>query len=214
MPLFNPSTSGITTVTTTEIVDGTIVNADINTSAAIAWSKIDKSGALPADIGAQTSDSDLTALAAQAGTNTFPVRTGVGTISEKTYLDHASYTPIVTLVGGAGNTVPVYLVNTGRWCRIGNRVFVDIFLGNDGGAEGAGTGNLTISLPVATGASNFAGRIFCGFYLNNITSDAIGVILTAGATTVALTVRAGSNLKGDDQNSTSRGLALSFSYEV
>ena len=39
-------------VNTSKIVDGTIVNADINAAAAIAWSKINKTGATAADVGA------------------------------------------------------------------------------------------------------------------------------------------------------------------
>lgn len=39
-------------VTSAKIIDGSIVNADINASAAIAWSKIDKTGASATDIGA------------------------------------------------------------------------------------------------------------------------------------------------------------------
>ncbi|MBY0316665.1 MAG: tail fiber protein, partial [Bdellovibrionales bacterium] len=39
-------------VNSSKIVDGTIVNADINAAAAIAWSKINKTGATAADVGA------------------------------------------------------------------------------------------------------------------------------------------------------------------
>ncbi|MBY0314500.1 MAG: tail fiber domain-containing protein [Bdellovibrionales bacterium] len=42
-------------VNSSKIVDGSITNADINGAAAIAWSKIDKTGATASDLGAATS---------------------------------------------------------------------------------------------------------------------------------------------------------------
>ncbi len=42
-------------ITSAKINDGAIMNSDINASAAIAWSKIDKAGAAPGDIGAAPS---------------------------------------------------------------------------------------------------------------------------------------------------------------
>ena len=45
-------------IESSEIAEGTIIDTDINSSAAIAWSKVSKSGAVPADIGAAT-DSHL-----------------------------------------------------------------------------------------------------------------------------------------------------------
>ncbi|MBY0316766.1 MAG: hypothetical protein K2Q26_14690 [Bdellovibrionales bacterium] len=41
-------------VNSSKIVDGSITNADINAAAAIAWSKVDKTGAIAGDIGAAT----------------------------------------------------------------------------------------------------------------------------------------------------------------
>jgi hypothetical protein len=59
----------------------------------------------------------------------------------------------MTLVGGAGNTVPVYSTNTGRYTRVGNTIFVNVYLTGDGGAEGAGTGQINIALPITASAS-------------------------------------------------------------
>jgi hypothetical protein len=61
-----------------------IANAQVATSAAIAWSKIDKTGAVAGDVGAQASDTDLTALAGFTGTSVIPERTGSGTWAERT----------------------------------------------------------------------------------------------------------------------------------
>ncbi len=40
------------TVTSAKILDGTITNTDINSGAAIVWTKVDKTGAVPGDVGA------------------------------------------------------------------------------------------------------------------------------------------------------------------
>lgn len=97
-----------------------------------------------------------------------------------------SYTPIVTLVGGAGNTVPVYTTNSGRYQRICNTILVDILLQGDGGAEGAGTGVFNISLPINGGTST--------------NSDGVG--------------NTGFVVNGADQDSTTRKINLHFWYEV
>lgn len=135
------------------------------------------------------------------------------------YTTWATYTPTVTLVGGAGNTVPVYSTNTGRWMQIGKMVFVTVLLSGDGGAEGAGTGVFTVALPVAVGASYPTeidypiGRAF------NSTSRWIVIgRLAPAATTMTLLIWLSTTsqpgLLGDDQNNATRGLSLSFSYEV
>lgn len=75
------------------------------------------------------------------------------TCTNQTLTGWQTYAPTVTLVGGTGNTVPVYSSNLGRYLRMGNLVYVDINLSGDGGDEGAGTGQLNIALPVQAGAS-------------------------------------------------------------
>lgn len=129
-----------------------------------------------------------------------------------------TFTPTVTLVGGAGNTVPVYTTNVGRYTRIGNRVFVDIYLSGDGGAEGAGTGNLNIALPIAASSSNT--RILSGSGVGS--NGAVGTPLVAevlaSATTCAIkyisTLSVYEAYLGSNQNDTSRFITLSFVYEV
>ena len=60
-----------------------IDNSHIATAAAIAWTKINKTGAVAGDVGAQASDADLSALAGLTGTSVIPERTGAGTWSER-----------------------------------------------------------------------------------------------------------------------------------
>lgn len=130
----------------------------------------------------------------------------------------ATYTPTVTLVGGAGNTVPVYTTNIGRWMRIGNVVFVDVFLDGDGGAEGAGTGRVTIALPVAVGASAAGDYKIAGRASNNASRWVLYAEMVAGASTTALLIQNAATtvaaMTGDDQNNTTRLIKLSFFYEV
>jgi hypothetical protein len=68
-----------------------ITDAHVSNSAAIAWSKISKSGAAAGDVGAQPADSDLTAIAALTGTSIIPQRTGAGTWSGLPITSPGSY---------------------------------------------------------------------------------------------------------------------------
>jgi hypothetical protein len=214
------------------IAPGSIVNADINASAAIAATKIADGSVTSAEFqylsnvtsdiqtqftNKQPLDSDLTALAAQSGTNTFPVRTGAGTISEVPYLS-STYTPTVTLIGGAGNTTPVYSTNIGRHTRIGNRVFVDVLLSGDGGTEGAGTGVLNVNLPITASASHPGEFFFIGYMENGATVSYLMGEIVSGSTTVELryltTLTTLATVQGAAQNNASRKIRLKFQYEV
>jgi hypothetical protein len=129
-----------------------------------------------------------------------------------------TFTPTVTLVGGAGNTVPVYSTNSGRYTRIGNRVFADVLLSGDGGAEGAGTGILTIALPVAAGASALGVGAPIGFAINGTAEYILYGAINASDTTVSLryfdTIANRTTFIGDLQNNATRTINLSFFYEV
>lgn len=145
--------------------------------------------------------------------------TGVPSMQSMAWTD---FTPTVTLVGGAGNTVPVYTNNNGRYCRIGNTVYLDVELQGDGGAEGAGTGRLTIALPVNVAAtsvgtiSSFIDGI--GWAINGTTHYQLAGLMAANASTIGLekwtTISAASSFLGDDQNNTTRAIRLKFFYEV
>lgn len=130
-----------------------------------------------------------------------------------------TFTPTVTLVGGAGNTTPVYSTNTGRYTRIGNRCFVDVILSGDGGAEGAGTGVVNIALPMAVSASYATSRTFIGRGTNGTTIFWLCSVLEASYTTISLGYLTALNvgltsLTGADQNNTTRQIIINFSYEV
>lgn len=129
-----------------------------------------------------------------------------------------TFAPNVTLVGGAANTVPVYSTNTGRYTRIGNRVFVDVYLAGDGGDEGAGTGQINIALPIAASGSHSAGEFLIGTLLNNTNTSLLTGVINGAVSTVALSLFNAINTKitakGQDQNNTTRAIRLKFSYEV
>ncbi len=145
------------------------------------------------------------------------VNFGQSTLSN--YTTWTSYTPTVTLVGGAGNTVPVYSTNTGRWMRFGNIVFFMVELFGDGGAEGAGTGQINIALPVQAGASAGSGvEAPIGYMLNNTLESIVYSAVVNNATTVPLyyfsSIGATAQVTGASQNNTTRQISLRYFYEV
>lgn len=127
-----------------------------------------------------------------------------------------SWTPIVTLVGGSGNVVPVYSTNSGAWTRVGQLIFFNIVLSGDGGAEGAGTGAMSISLPFSTSASQLAVRHASGFAVNGSSEIPISLQFAASSSTVALwqgTINL-SIFQGVTQNQVSRSILLSGFFFV
>ena len=129
-----------------------------------------------------------------------------------------TFTPTVTLVGGAGNTVPVYSTNTGRYTRIGNRVFVDVYLTGDGGNEGAGSGTFTVAIPIASNASHPTSYFPCGFFANNTAEEPIWGQIAGGASVIDFAYEDVLNnftvMTGAEQNNATRTVRLKFSYEV
>lgn len=130
-----------------------------------------------------------------------------------------TFTPTVTIVGGAGNTVPVYSTNTGRYTRIGNRVLVDILLTGDGGAEGAGTGAVNIAIPFAASASFPLEKFIVGAARNGSAEYILsGEVPSSGASTVQLlypdTISNLAAFTGAQQDNATRFIRLSFCYEV
>lgn len=127
-----------------------------------------------------------------------------------------SWTPIVTLVGGSGNVVPVYSTNSGDWTRVGRLVFFNIILSGDGGAEGAGTGVVNISLPFSTSSSQLAVRRVSGTSVNGANETLISLQFAASSATVELWQGASdlTTFKGSGQNNASRSIGLSGSFYV
>lgn len=132
----------------------------------------------------------------------------------------STFTPTVTLVGGAGNTVPVYTTNSGRYCKIAKMVFVEALLDGDGGNEGAGTGIINIALPVTSGANKINGdnQVMCGNQFNGSGTELLFGIVGQSVNTIQLKKQTGIRntdpFTGDDQNNITRGIRLHFCYEV
>lgn len=129
----------------------------------------------------------------------------------------STYSPTVTLVGGAGNTVPVYSTNTGRFCRMGNTVFVEISLSGDGGAEGAGTGAINIALPVTASASG-AVSVIRGVFTNGALLGLLQGSIASNGTTISFaywnTISTTTTFVGNNQDNTTRIINAAFFYQV
>jgi hypothetical protein len=128
-----------------------------------------------------------------------------------------TYTPTMTLVGGSGNTVPVYSTNYGRYTKVGKTVFVDVYLTGDGGAEGAGSGHLSIAMPIAAGTSCPEFFFPCGILQNSSAAYLMYGTLTAGSTALELCYVSGTSRAyalGTLQAGTDRTIQLKFFYEV
>lgn len=126
-----------------------------------------------------------------------------------------TFTPTVTLVGGAGNTVPVYTINNGSCVKIGNFCAVSVYLTGDGGAEGAGTGQINIDLPFPAAATSFDEGFSVGTAFNNTTSYDLDGAYAAGGTTIRLrywNAGALADFTGAQQNNTTRNIRLNFFY--
>lgn len=180
----------------------------------------------------ELTDSGLTAdsVVTQEGTvveNNLAVWSGSGAapVPVKNGGTWTTFDPVVTLVGGAGNTVPVYSTNTGRYCRVGMLCFVEMWLTGDGGAEGAGSGNFNVALPLPAGAS-LAGPAtvtgmdpFCGVALNGSTTYFLCGYIPPSATTIQCrNMKIGTidteGFTGVQQNNATRSVHLKFFYEI
>ena len=142
----------------------------------------------------------------------------MGDESLNTY-NEGTYTPVVTLVGGSGNVVPVYSTVSGRFTQIGNRCIGDVFLFGDGGAEGAGTGEIHISLPITQNASAVEQRIFGTYAYNSATTYIVESIIESGASTdmrfnYISVLGTESTFSGVHQNNSARQINIQFNYEV
>ena len=130
-----------------------------------------------------------------------------------------TFVPSVSLVGGAGNTTPVYTTNSGTYQIVGNRCYVDVTLTGDGGAEGAGTGQINIALPV-TGAANAAASDFflVGYFFNGALEGVVFGAINSPYTTISLrylnAIGTTAAITGDLQNSGTRNIRLKFWYAI
>lgn len=200
--------SGVTSVTFTG--DGTVLSSTPS-------SAVTSAGTVTATLNTQSANTVLAGPTSGGAANpTFRALVAADFPSWQTF------TPTITLVGGAGNTVPVYTTNAGRYCQFGKTVFVNVVCQGDGGAEGAGTGRINVALPVQASASITNGSpnssgFAVGYANNNATEYQLYGIITASATTMGLeyfnTVPTTASFMGNDQNNTNRQFNLQFFYE-
>lgn len=141
---------------------------------------------------------------------------GIGGGGDITYLE-STWTPVATLNGGSGNTVPVYTTNQGIYTRVGRLVHIDIYLADDGGAEGAGTGVIYLTLPI-TPAANHSGwyqpvgtaKNGSSLYgLMGAFSASNGLVLGYSSSATAI-----SDFTGALQNNTSRHIQINAWYRI
>ena len=130
-----------------------------------------------------------------------------------------TFTPTVTLVGGAGNQVPVYTVNYGRYLQVGKLIHVQVRLSGDGGNEGAGTGQFAIALPAASGATASPPfDTFVGRAINNATNYMITPFVDASSSVAVFqfwsSATASDTFTGAHQNHATRFFCTSFFYEA
>lgn len=148
-------------------------------------------------------------------TKTFTLPAVSGTLA---LVSNTTFSPTVTLVGGAGNTVPQYSTNTGRYTRTGSLVFVDVYLTGDGGNEGAGTGTYSVALPFASNASHPTSYFPVGFFANGTAEEPIWGQIAASGSVIDFAFEDVLNnftvMTGAQQNSTTRSVRLKFFYEV
>lgn len=137
-------------------------------------------------------------------------------VKESAWVD---YVPVITLVGGAGNVVPQYATHTGRYYRSGKIVFCEIYFNEPAGNDGAGTGQINVSLPIASSAFRIPDFIPAG-YLHNGADERLLYIQIGGDLSnvevfVQDSVTTTTPATGADQSSAAnRTLRLTFSYEI
>lgn len=129
-----------------------------------------------------------------------------------------TWTIVLTLVGGSGNIVPEYLYKDGSYIKIGKNVMFFAQLSQATGANGAGTGQLTLNLPFPVKATAHAACVlFCGNASNASSVFVCGAGLPGGATTMPLYYVNGTTpnvLTGADQNAAGRSVYVQGMYEL
>ena len=118
------------------VADGTIVNDDINASAAIATTKLASTGTLTVD----NIQFPATAVSSANANNLDDYEEG-------------TWTPVIIGTGTAGTGT--YSVQNGRYTKIGNRVYFGVYCV---WSAHTGTGDMTMGgLPFTSSGSNFTG---------------------------------------------------------
>ncbi|MDX1902091.1 MAG: hypothetical protein SFW66_08865 [Gammaproteobacteria bacterium] len=139
------------------------------------------------------------------------------TFSNDFIFAQSTFTPTVTL-SGAG-TVPVFTQNVGVYSRIGNRVFVDVWLEGDGGAEGSGTSEVRVALPITASSTNLASYTNIGTWVSGTAEFMLGGIVAASGTYITLYYWSTVNQAlvctgGDFVAANTKNVRLNFNYYV
>ncbi|MFG1481685.1 tail fiber domain-containing protein [Halobacteriovorax sp. HFRX-2_2] len=150
--------SGNTTppsTTANDIQDNLIVDADINTSAAIAWSKIDKTGATPSDVGLTVNSAGplgtTSAIATENVVKTYVDTTATAIADAKVINDMSGVqTTIAPSVDSVKNyvTAQTGAITSSQWTDSG----LDIYFNT--GHVGIGTNSPTGPLHITGGAND------------------------------------------------------------
>lgn len=213
--------SGVTSAIQTQInskITSPAVNADISASAAIAYSKL---AALTASRALVSDGSGVVSVATTTATEIGYVNGVTSAIQTQlnnklTTTSVTTFSPTVTLAGAG--MVPVYSTNAGRYMQVGSLVYVDVYLDGDDGAEGSGSTQLRVALPVTASASNNTGIFPAGSSINGGTPVMVGGQIVGSGTYVSLYLGDTSSeyvaMEGQDQNSTTRSIRLKFWYEA
>ena len=114
--------------------------------------------------------------------------------------------------------MPVYSTNICRYRRLGDLAWVQMYLNGDGGAEGAGSGQINLALPIAVSSNALILTVNAGVGRDGVSDRIIYADIVPGATTIAIsyvnTTSLISSLKGSDQANTTRAIRIEFWYEI
>lgn len=130
-----------------------------------------------------------------------------------------SFTPTLVSAG----TLPTFsAISLGRYQQVGNVVFMEVCLNNSAaGTAGAGANDITINLPVTSGATQSLAITICGDYINGVACNALGVQVASNGATVASLFKGmtggatRSNLQCADLNdANNREITFKFFYEI
>ena len=93
-----------------------------------------------------------------------------------------------------------------------------MYLNGDGGAEGAGSGQINLALPIAVSSNALILTVNAGVGRDGVSDRIIYADIVPGATTIAIsyvnTTSLISSLKGSDQANTTRAIRIEFWYEI
>lgn len=129
-----------------------------------------------------------------------------------TYIE-GTWTPAVTAASG---TAPTFAVKSGTYTQIGDTVFCQVSLVNaTGGTQGAGSGQLSVDLPVAASSSQINCIRSAGQSLNGASKAVVMAEVPASASTVKLWLDVSTAITGGDfSDANIREIRFEFQYKA